>query len=152
MDSRTIPHVLALTAPYWEAARDRRLCLQRCAVCGLYVHFPQLECPRCANTELPYEQVSGRGVVHTFSIVHRTFAPGFAARVPYVIAWIELVEQAGLRVFGNVLHCPPEQVCIGMPVELCFEDLDGFGPIPNFRAVPEEALNAPLPVAGRRTP
>jgi uncharacterized OB-fold protein len=78
--------------------------------------------------------VSGLGTVHTFSVVHRSFAPGFADRTPYVIAWIELAEQAGLRAFGNVLDCAPADVRIGLPVRVRFEELPGFGPVPNFSA------------------
>jgi uncharacterized OB-fold protein len=72
--------------------------------------------------------------VHTFSVVHRTFAPGFADRTPYVIAWVELEDQPGVRVFGNVLDIAPEDVRIGLPVEVVADRLEGFGPVPNFRA------------------
>lgn len=132
--ARVVPCISPLTSPYWEGARRHQLCVQRCLSCQSYVHFPRPQCPRCGGTKLHYEQVTGQGLVHTFSVVHRTFAPGFDQRVPYVIAWVDLVERPGLRVFGNVLACPPDHVHIGMPVELCFEELDGFGPLPNFRA------------------
>ena len=79
-------------------------------------------------------------MVETFSVVHRTFAPGFAQRLPYVIAWIALDEQPGLRVFGNVLGIPVESVEIGLPVEVIFEEIEGFGPVPNFRPAREERI------------
>jgi hypothetical protein len=66
--------------------------------------------------------------VHTFSVVHRAFLPGF--ETPYVIAWIDLPE--GARAFGNVLG-PPEEVRIGAAVQVSFEELPGFGPIPQWR-------------------
>jgi uncharacterized OB-fold protein len=53
--------------------------------------------------------------------------------VPYVIAWIDLVEQPALRAFGNVGGCAVDEVEIGMPVEVCFEERQGFGLVPNFR-------------------
>ncbi|HEY3003424.1 MAG TPA: OB-fold domain-containing protein, partial [Kribbellaceae bacterium] len=53
------------------------------------------------------------------------------------IAWVELVEQPGLRAFGNVLGCAADEVRIGLPVEVCFEERAGFGQVPNFRAVPD---------------
>jgi uncharacterized OB-fold protein len=64
--------------------------------------------------------------------VHRTFAPGFADLVPYVVAWIDLPEQDDLRAFGNVGGCPVGEVAIGMDVTVCFEELPGFGLIPNW--------------------
>lgn len=134
MSVRPLPSPTPLTAPYWAACQRGELALQRCRACRSFVHFPEPYCPYCHGADLAFEPVSGRGSVHTFSVVHRSFAPGYAERTPYVIAWIELVEQVGLRAFGNVLGSA--EVQIGLPVEVCFEELPGFGRVPNFRAVP----------------
>ena len=136
MSERTLPRRSPLTEPYWAACQQGVLAIQRCRACGSFVHFPEPRCPRCHAADLGFEPVSGRGTVHTYTAVHRTFAPGFADRTPYVLAWVDLVEQPGLRAFGNVLGVDPDRVRIGMPVEVCFEDLPGFGRVPNFRAVP----------------
>jgi len=129
---RMAPAVSVLTEGYWRAAQQRRLAIQRCRTCRRFVHFPEWRCPFCQGQELEFEPVSGHGQVHTFTIVHRTAAPGFADRIPYVLAWVELAEQPGLRAFGNVVACPPQDVYIGLPVRVCFEELSGFGPVPNF--------------------
>ncbi|MCO5992252.1 Zn-ribbon domain-containing OB-fold protein [Actinoallomurus rhizosphaericola] len=130
MDPRPLPRPSALTAPYWEACQRGELAVQRCRGCGRRVHLPEPACPYCGGTDLPYETVSGRGSVHTFSVVHRAFLPGF--EVPYVIAWIDLEE--GVRAFGGVVgDISPEDVRIGMPVRVRFDDLPGFGRIPNWR-------------------
>ncbi|GAA2447700.1 hypothetical protein GCM10010191_76220 [Actinomadura vinacea] len=126
---RPVPAPNPRTEPYWAACGRGELALQRCAGCARYVHFPEPACPYCGGTDLPYETVGGRGTVHTFSVVHRSFLPGFEP--PYVVAWIDLPE--GARVFGDVTGCPPETVRIGMAVEVCFDDLEDFGPIPHWR-------------------
>jgi len=131
--TRPVPRPDALTAPYWAAAARHELVIQRCARCRRWVHFPRPSCPDCGAPELAYEPVRGTGTVHTFSVVHRPFVPGFSGLVPYVTAWIDLDEQPGLRTFGNVVGCPPEDVRIGLPVRVCFTDLPGFGAIPDFR-------------------
>lgn len=131
---RVLPEPTELTRPYWEGFRQGELRLQHCTECRRFIHFPEHECSSCGSSALGWEPVSGRGRVHTFSVVHRTFAPGFADRTPYVIAWVELEEQSGLRIFGNVLDCSPGDVRIGLPVEVVSEQLGGFGPVPNFRA------------------
>ncbi|MCW2883377.1 MAG: uncharacterized protein QOE54_1498 [Streptosporangiaceae bacterium] len=131
MDQPPAPAPTPLTEPYWEACRRGELALQRCAACCRFVHFPEPACPFCGGTELPYTKVSGQGTVHTFSVVERTFLPGF--RTPYVIAWVDLPE--GARAFGDIVGCPPDEVRIGLPVEVCFADLPGFGPIPSFTPV-----------------
>ena len=130
-----LPVPNALTAPYWEACRRGELAIQRCASCARFVHFPEPRCPYCAGTRLGYAPVSGDAVVHTFSVIHRAFTAWFAARTPYVIAWVELAEQRGLKAFGNVVGCRPEDVSIGMPVRARFTELPGFGPVPEFQPV-----------------
>src|SRR4051794_3837316 len=131
---RLLPEPTALTHPYWDAARHGEFHLQHCGQCRLFIHFPEDECPRCGTEELAWKRVSGRGSVYAFTVIHRTFAPGFTERTPYVVAWIELEEQVGLRVLGNVLDLDPDQVRVGLPAEVVFEELEAFGPIPNFRA------------------
>lgn len=128
MDQRPLPRPSALTAPYWEACRRGELAIQRCRSCRRHVHFPEPACPHCGG-DLSYKVVSGRGVVHTFSVVHRSFLPGFTT--PYVIAWIDLDE--GVRAFGNIVSGGHHDVRIGMPVRVCFDDLPGFGRVPNWR-------------------
>jgi len=119
-------------APYWEGATQGQLVIQRCTNCRRWIHFPEPTCPFCGSTAFIYEPVSGQGTVETFSVIHRSFVAEFADRTPYVIAWIALPEQAGLRVFGNVTGCAPDEVAIGMPVEVYFEERDGRTR-PNFR-------------------
>lgn len=126
--TRPAPAPSPLTEPYWEACRRGELALQKCGSCGRFVHFPEASCPFCGGTNLAYEAVTGHGRVHTFSTVHRTFLPGFTP--PYVVAWIDLDE--GVRAFGNLLHDAP---AIGMEVQVCFEELPGFGPVPQWRAL-----------------
>jgi uncharacterized protein len=118
---RPLPQPTALTAPYWEACRRGELVIQHCPECRRFVHFPKACCPFCGAADLPYEKVSGRGTVHTFSVIHRSFLPGFST--PYTIAWIDLEE--GARVFGSVVG----EVEIGTPVEVRFTD----DPFPNWQ-------------------
>ncbi len=122
-----------LTQPYWDAAARGELALQRCRACRGWIHFPEPACPTCGSADLAFEPVSGLGTVETFSVIHKSFVPEFAGREPYVIAWIALPEQAGLRVFGNVTGCAPAEVAIGMAVEVFFEARDGHAALPNFK-------------------
>lgn len=137
--ARAVPVSSGLTEGYWAAAAREELAVQRCTACARYISLPEEECPDCAGTDLVFETVRGTGTIFTYSVVHRTFAPGFAERVPYVIAWIELDEPAGVRMFGNVLTDHVDEVEIGQRVEVVFEELPGFGRIPNFR--PSEAAS-----------
>jgi uncharacterized OB-fold protein len=129
---KLVPQPNALTRPYWEAAARGELVIQRCARCRRWIHFPELRCPACGSKELGYERVSGSGTVESFTVVHRSFAPGFETDGPYAVAWIALPEQAGLRTMANVTGCPADEVRAGMPVEVWFEPR-GELKLPNFR-------------------
>jgi len=130
---KPIPQPSDLAAPYWEAARQGRLKIQRCRDCRFWVHFPDVRCPRCGSEHLAFEAVSGQGRISTFTFVHRTFVAGFEGDVPYPVAWIDLVEQPGLRVFADLADTPAETVAIGLPVEVVFSERAGWGTIPSFR-------------------
>ncbi len=41
--------------------------------------------------------------------------------VPYVIAMVELPEQAGLRLTTNIVNCATEDLYIGLPLRVTFE-------------------------------
>jgi len=74
---------------------------------------------------------SGRGVVYSFTVVHRAPDPSFKDDVPYVIAIVELDE--GVRLMSNMVSCSPEAVHIDMPVEALFETVsEGVG-VAKFR-------------------
>lgn len=107
------------TSPYWDACRRRELVVQACAACARRVHPPAAECPHCGSAGLTFAPVAGDAVVHTFTVVHRSFVPAFRGREPYVLAWVDLPE--GVRAFGQVVECAPERVRIGMPVRLTFD-------------------------------
>ena len=64
------------TKPFWDAARRHELTLPRCRPCGSFFFFPRSVCPRCLSADVEWRQVSGRGTLHTFTVVHRG-AKGF---------------------------------------------------------------------------
>lgn len=121
-----------ITRFFWDAAREHKLVIQRCDECGRYIHWPQVRCPRCQSDRLSASEVSGRGTVYSFCIVHHVFHPAFES--PYNLAIVELEEQPDLRMLTNVLDCPNDALYVGMPVEVTFEDRDGYA-LPQFRPV-----------------
>jgi uncharacterized OB-fold protein len=62
--------------------------------------------------------VSGRGEVHSVTVNHKSWDDG---EVPYAIALVAIPEQEGLRLTTNIVGCPPEDVTIGTPVRVAFE-------------------------------
>lgn len=130
-DPRPLPSPDPETAPYWAAAREHKLCMQRCARCQRFTFPPKPICPDCGEPTLEWTRLSGRGKVHTFTVMRDTFIGGFTP--PYTLVEVELDEQPGLMLLTNLLDCPPEQVRIGMPVEVTFEQRSADITVPQFR-------------------
>jgi len=112
---------------FWEGAARGELLVLRCQECGFLAYPSPDRCPRCAARALVAARMSGGGTVYSFTIVRRAFHPGFAAEIPYVVALVELPEQAGLRLLSRVVTAPPEALRIGLAVEAVFVPEGGFG-------------------------
>ena len=128
---RPRPTPTSATLPFWEAARRHELVLQRCRGCGRWRHYPQPMCPACHALDFEWARASGRGAIHSFTVSHRAFHPFWKDRVPYVIATIELEE--GVRMVCDMPGLAPADAAIGLPVEVCFEDVDAELTLPRFR-------------------
>ncbi|SHK67864.1 hypothetical protein SAMN05443637_11041 [Pseudonocardia thermophila] len=88
------------SAPYWQALREHRVVVQRCAACGVH-HFPPTPgCPHCGHPDVTWVEVPATGTVYSYVTVHRAFDPAFADQVPYVIATVDL--DCGARVIGRL--------------------------------------------------
>ncbi len=118
------------TRGFWEGCRDRELRLLCCDDCATYVHQPAAMCHACNSTRLTWKPVAGEGEVYSWVVVHH--APA-AFETPYVVAWIELAEQPGLRILSNIVGCPPADVFAGMRVRVEFRDITDEVTLPLFR-------------------
>jgi len=118
---------------YWEGGREGELRFLACRKCDELIHPPAPVCPRCLGRDRVVRAVSGRATVHTFTVNHHPWVPGFDP--PYVVAIVELDEQTGLRLMTNIVGCAVEEVEIGMQVEVCFEALEDGGWLPLFKPV-----------------
>ncbi len=118
---RLLPQVTPENEHFWLGGADNELRFLRCGSCRYYVHPPAPLCPECLSRDLSPEAVSGRAVVHTFTVNHQPWIPGFDP--PYVVAIVELDEQEGLRLTTNLVNCKPEDISIGLRAHVLFEDL-----------------------------
>ena len=119
--AKPLPEPNPVTQPFWDAAKEHRLRLQRSRKTGQFVHYPRAVSPFGANDELTWEEVSGRGHVWSYTVARRATAPQFEGDVPYVIAIIELEE--GPHLTANIIECDPDTVRVGLPVEAAFVDV-----------------------------
>jgi uncharacterized OB-fold protein len=134
---RILPRISDRNRHFWTGGAGGELRFLRCQDDGTYVHPPTPRCPLCHGKNLAVEAVSGRATVHTFSINVQQWMPG--PEPPYVVAIVELPEQEGLRLTTNIVNCAPDDVRIGLPVQVVFErhdDGDDAVYIPLFEPAP----------------
>ena len=132
--SKPLPEPDATDAVFWSSAADGQLRVQHCPACDHYQHYPRALCTACGAPP-EWTDHSGRGEVHTFTVIRQYGMPPFKGELPYGVAMIELENTGGLRLMSNVTDCPPDEVSIGMAVE-AYAVLaeEGIG-IPYFRPV-----------------
>jgi len=130
---KPIPRVSESTRRYWEGCASHKLLLPKCRTCEEVFFFPNNFCPSCLSDDIDWIEASGKGTVHTFSIVYRPPSPPFSGDTPYVVAMIDLEE--GPRMMSNVVEITPEDARVDMPVEVVFEDISEGIALPKFRPV-----------------
>jgi len=121
------------SAPFWAAAKDHKLVLQKCGTCGSFRFPPSPLCPECSAMGGEWTGLTGRGKVFSFVVFHRAYHKGFEADLPYAVALVELDE--GPRLISNVVGVPPDQLRCDMPVEVVFDDVTADCTLPRFKAV-----------------
>ena len=131
LGARPLPQPSALTAEFWDNARNSVLVRPVCRTCGASFFTPQIACTNCLSTDWSYERSSGRGVVYSSSIVHKPPFPG--VEVPFEIAIVDLDE--GWSMLTNILDPGPDPTPIGTPVEVSWIRLDDQITLPAFARV-----------------
>jgi uncharacterized protein len=115
--------VSPMFADYLGGLERGVLVVRECAACGARQWPPRTLCARCRGREFRPVVIAGRGVVHTFTVVHRGFDPWFAGRVPYGIVVADLGD--GIRILGNYLGADLGALSCGLPVQARYERSGG---------------------------
>jgi len=126
------PAVTEETEPFWTAAGEGRLLVERCSACGADSFPPRGICRTCRSRDMAWVEVTGRGRVYSYTVNHQRWLPDL--EVPYAIVLVEFPDHPGVRVVGRLRGCPPEDAAIGMEVEVGFEPGPGGFAIPSFVA------------------
>ena len=71
------------------------------------------------SAALEWVPVSGRGRLHSFTIVYQPANAAFREDAPHVYAVVQLDE--GPRLVSNVVECDPEAVRVDMPLLAVFD-------------------------------
>lgn len=129
MSSRLAPAVTHDTQFFWDGCTQHQLLIQRCTGCQALRHPPRPMCPRCNSVEWDTIESSGRGDVFSFVMPHHPPYPWF--EYPYIVVLVQLEE--GIRLVSNLCEIAPEDVAIGMAVEVFYEEFEDGLVLPQFR-------------------
>lgn len=127
------PAVTEETQPFWDAAREGRLLVERCGACGAESFPPRSICRACHSRDTAFVEIVSQGYIYSFTINHQRWLPDL--QVPFAIVLVEFKQHPGVRIAGRLRGCPLEDITIGMPVAVGFEPGPGGFHIPSFLAV-----------------
>src|SRR5262249_12927097 len=112
-----------LTAGFWGAANEERLVIQRCRNCRTFHHPPLGICWDCLSTDLTFEEMTGKGHIYSYAIVRDQRLPAFDSIAPFIVASVSLDDAPEITLTTNLPGTSLEEVRIGMPVEVEFEEI-----------------------------
>lgn len=123
---KPIPHpalwgiIYRSSTPFWEGIKEKKLLIQKCRDCGKILHPPRPMCPGCHSTECEHIEASGKGTIYSYTTYSKS--PHKSFKAPYSVVLVELDE--GPRLISNMVDVKPEDIEIGMPVEVAFDKID----------------------------
>jgi acetyl-CoA acetyltransferase/uncharacterized OB-fold protein len=142
---RPLPAISPENEAFWTSGADGTLRLPRCPECKALLHPSLVVCPGCHHERPEMVAVSGRATVLGYTVNHQQWLPGYPP--PYVIAVVAVDEDPSVRLTTNIVNAAPEDVHVGMAVEVVFEQHDDVW-VPLFQPLagaPDRDLVPPLP-------
>lgn len=106
----TPPSVTGPEAHYLQSLAEGRWQVQRCNACARVIFYPRTACPQCGCSDYAWFSPSGRGVVHSTTVMRRPPAAGGDLH----LCLVDLDE--GFRMMSRVEGVEPTLVAIGDPV------------------------------------
>src|SRR5690625_1720239 len=118
------------TEPFCTLLNEKKqLHFQRCEHCKAYMHPPRPVCHNCHKFDMEWVPSTGRGFIYSYVVYRRPTYPAF--EVPYECILVELEE--GVRIVSNMMDCEPDEIYIGMPVEVVIDQVFDDVALPKFK-------------------
>lgn len=127
------PTITDLTRPFWTAAREGRLVMQKCSRCGTVNFHPKPWCIECGCRDIPWTEMKRTGTVYSYTVsttVAMNFQ-GWERELPIVLALVDIDD--GARMYAQVTGIDQDDIAVGMRVEAYFEPIGDDAGIPKFR-------------------
>ena len=126
-----LPRVGGMSADFYRFCKEHELRFQRCTECGTWRHIPRDMCAKCGSFKWEWARSSGRGKLFSWTTATQSMMPQFADQMPYSPVIIELDE--GVRMVTWLTDLKPDELRLGMPVEVAFDDVTAEVSLPKFR-------------------
>ena len=127
-----------LTRPFWEAANDGRLVIQVCNACNHLQHPPGRVCRVCGSASLGWKEMSGRGTIYNYGVVHDCPVRLLQEDQPFNVAVVMLAEDPGIQMYSHLPGTPVDEVPVGAEVEVMFEATANGQMVPEWRVAGEQ--------------
>ena len=129
---KQLPLITAVDKPFWDASKKHELLAYRCQNCGTFYSLI-VDCVQCSASKMEWVKVSGKGKVFTYTIYHHVYNPSWKDDIPYNAVWVQLDE--GPIMMSNIVGAKNEEIYVGMPVEVVYDDITEEVTLPKFKPV-----------------
>ena len=116
-----VPEPDGVSAPFWSGLRQGLLRIQRCSACQTWQFGPEWICHRCHSFEISWQAVAPHGRLYSWERVWHPAHAALKKHGPYLAVLVELPQAGFVRLVGNLLGDPMQEVVIGAQVEGVFE-------------------------------
>ncbi|BBZ29624.1 hypothetical protein MMAD_39190 [Mycolicibacterium madagascariense] len=139
---RPLPQLTAQNEFFWTSGADGRLRIQECLNCQSLIHPPAPICRYCRQTKMGVREVSGRATLAGLSVNHRFGFPDLPP--PYVVAEVAIAEDPRVRLTTNIIGADPDDLEIGQPVEVTFQQVQDVW-LPLFTPTADPSARTEMP-------
>jgi uncharacterized OB-fold protein len=138
-----VPARDGLDTDFWDGTRRHELRIQRCNDCQTWQFGPEWVCHNCHSFDLGWERVSGRGRIFSWERCWHAVHPALATSGPYLVVLVELPDAGNVRLVGNLLGDPLQEVVIGSEVDVEYEDHEDAATLVQWRVTNPSASPEP---------
>lgn len=124
-----------LTRGFWAAANEDRLVIQSCLGCDRLQHPPAPSCSSCGGSDLEWKEMSGKGRIYNYGVVHDCPIRSLQDDQPFNVAVITLEDDPGIQMFSHLPGVPADDVPVHASVEVIFEETANGQKVPEWQVV-----------------
>lgn len=129
--AKPLPVIDVWNRPFWEACKQHKLIMQRCDETGEVFYPPSPVSPATRRPAWSWVELSGRGRVWSWVVMHQVYFEGFRGDAPYNVAQVRLEE--GPMIVTNLVDVENDSIVRDMPVTVVFEDCSDEIALPKFK-------------------